>query len=136
MAANPPENPILSVSQRTYWANQTTRYGYDRVGRLRVLRHTAEGKTLGHFAFEVDKRGNRTVSYEALPRATNGVTTIDKGSAALQYSYRTWNTRAASLGRQRQFSPHVVLNGCANQSGHGVQSSVKSVRLSHVQQLA
>jgi len=97
----------------TDWANQTTRYGYDRVGRLRiadrpnclrsrygydaagrlrVLRHTAEGKTLGHFAFEVDKRGNRTQAYEALPRATNGSTTLDKDSTAIQYPYGTWST--------------------------------------------
>jgi YD repeat-containing protein len=37
-----------------------TRYGYDAASRLRLLRHTAGSRTLAHFAYEVDGRGNRT----------------------------------------------------------------------------
>lgn len=44
----------------------TTRYKYDAGGRLRLLRHTQGKRTLGHFAYEVDRRGNRTRALEAL----------------------------------------------------------------------
>jgi RHS repeat-associated protein len=54
-----------------------SRYTYDAGGRLRMLRHTAGKKTLAHFAYEVDKRGNRTQALEALPHpATTTDTTI------------------------------------------------------------
>src|SRR5690606_5891874 len=60
-----------------------SRYEYDAASRLRKLRHTAESKTLAHFAFEVDKRGNRTQALECVqhPATTSDVTVAynDKG---------------------------------------------------------
>ncbi|MCZ7543539.1 MAG: hypothetical protein M5R40_08380 [Anaerolineae bacterium] len=44
-----------------------SRYAYDGAGRLRLLRHSAGRKTLGHFAFDVDARGNRTRAFECVP---------------------------------------------------------------------
>lgn len=51
-----------------------SRYTYDAASRLRLLRHTQGQRTLGHFAYEVDGRGNRTQALEMLPHP---VTTSD-----------------------------------------------------------
>lgn len=63
-----------------------SRYHYDAGGRLRWLRHTAGKQTLAHFAYDVDKRGNRTQATEMLaqPATTNDVTIShnDKGIVA------------------------------------------------------
>ncbi len=101
------------LTSLTDWASQKTQYTYDNVSRLtsaersnglrsyykydaasrlRLLRHTAKSKTLGHFAYEVDKRGNRTQVVEALPRATTGNTVYDKDSTAISYPFGVWST--------------------------------------------
>jgi len=62
-----------------------SRYQYDPAGRLRLLRHTTGQNTLGHFAFEVDQRGNRTQTLQALPRPGAGTTTIAHTDASVIY---------------------------------------------------
>lgn len=62
-------------------------YQYDAGGRLRVLRHSRDNRTLAHFAYEVDRRGNRTRAQEVLAHPTTTTdTTIpfnDKGLVAI-----------------------------------------------------
>jgi RHS repeat-associated protein len=54
-----------------------SRYSYDAASRLRWLRHTRGAKTLAHFAYQVDRRGNRTQAVEALAHpATTSDTVI------------------------------------------------------------
>lgn len=60
-----------------------SRYEHDAAGRLKRLRHTKAFRTLAHFEYEVDKRGNRVQALEALANPTTTTdTTIaynDKG---------------------------------------------------------
>lgn len=49
-----------------------SRYAYDAAGRLRLLRHTQDARTLGHFAYEVDGRGNRIQALEVLAAPSTG----------------------------------------------------------------
>jgi RHS repeat-associated protein len=72
-----------------------SRYRYDAGGRLRQLRHEAGSKTLGHFAYTVDGRGNRTQVLEVVPRATTGSTTLAASDNAIDYYMGTWTTSGA-----------------------------------------
>jgi RHS repeat-associated protein len=95
----------------TDWSSQATRFAYDSVGRriaverfnglrsayrydagsrLRALRHAAGSKTLGHFEYAVDKRGNRTEAFEVLPQAGSGTTVIDTTNQAVIYQGGVW----------------------------------------------
>lgn len=60
-----------------------SRYQFDAAGRLKRLRYTKDFRTLAHFDYQVDKRGNRTQAQETLANiATATNTTIaatDKG---------------------------------------------------------
>jgi RHS repeat-associated protein len=63
-----------------------TRAVYDVAGRLRKLRHDKSGRTLAHFAYEVDKRGNRTQALECLPHpATTNDTVYAYDDASIVY---------------------------------------------------
>jgi hypothetical protein len=70
----------------------SSQYQYDPAGHLTLLRHIKQGKTLGHFAYTLDARGNRTQALEALPKATTGTTTLDKDSAEVKYPLGSWST--------------------------------------------
>lgn len=71
-----------------------SRYSYDADGRLITLRHTAGERTLGHFAYHYDKRGNRIRAFEALPHpATTSDTTIAYNDDAVEYR-GTWTNSA------------------------------------------
>lgn len=71
-----------------------SRYNYDADGRLITLRHTAGERTLGHFAYHYDKRGNRIRALEALPHpATTSDTTIAYNDDAVEYR-GTWTNSA------------------------------------------
>src|SRR5262249_28474125 len=68
-----------------------TSYAYDDAGRLTQLRHTsASGKTLGHFAYTVDARGNRTQAYEALPHNATGTTTLAYNDPSIAFYQGIW----------------------------------------------
>ncbi|MEO8609542.1 MAG: RHS repeat-associated core domain-containing protein [Chloroflexota bacterium] len=60
-----------------------SRYEHDAAGRLKRLRHTKDFRTLAHFEYETDKRGNRVQALEALAYAPTTTDTIiaynDKG---------------------------------------------------------
>ncbi len=61
-----------------------SRYQHDAAGRLRLLRHTKDARTLGHFEYQVDKRGNRTQALERLPHPTTTTdTTIPYNAKSL-----------------------------------------------------
>jgi RHS repeat-associated protein len=45
-------------------------YQHDAAGRLRVLRHVKGFKTFGHYAYKVDRRGNRIEALEMLAHRT------------------------------------------------------------------
>jgi len=49
-----------------------SQYRYDAAGRLRLLRHAEGARTLAHFAYEVDRRGNRTQALEVLAPPPSG----------------------------------------------------------------
>jgi YD repeat-containing protein len=83
-----------------------TRYGYDPASRLRLLRHTAGSRTLAHFAYEVDGRGNRTQALELLahpPTTDDTVITyddpgiIDRGTWTLDNGFRVADKFSAAL---------------------------------------
>jgi YD repeat-containing protein len=83
-----------------------TCYGYDAASRLRLLRHTAGSRTLAHFAYEVDGRGNRVQALELLahPLTTNATTIayddsgiIDRGTWTLDNGFRVADTFSAAL---------------------------------------
>ena len=86
----------------------TSRYRYDAAGRLRQLRHTHGARTLAHFAYEVDKRGNRIQAVEALVQnATNGVTyPYDDASIVWR---GTWAPDAATYMKSEGFSASLEL---------------------------
>jgi RHS repeat-associated protein len=67
-------------------------YDYDRSSRLRTMRHVKDGNTLGHFAYTVDKRGNRTSALEVLPRATAGNMLFGISDPAVHYYSGSWAT--------------------------------------------
>ena len=68
-----------------------SRYSYDAAGRLRLLRHTAGQRTLGHFAYEVDGRGNRTQATEFLLHPpTEDDITLAYDDASITYK-GTWS---------------------------------------------
>lgn len=47
-------------------------YEYDPAGRLALLKHMDDATTLGHFAYTVNARGDRTQAYELLAKAGGG----------------------------------------------------------------
>ncbi len=71
-----------------------SQYQYDGAGRLRLLRHTANGKTLAHHAYTVDARGNRTQAFEVLPKPTSGTTTFAYNDPAVAYYLGNWTAAA------------------------------------------
>lgn len=72
-----------------------TSYAYDPVGRLRQLRHVATGgKVLGHFAYTLDRRGNRIEALEAIPHpATTTDTIFNYDDTRVIYS-GSWSTNS------------------------------------------
>ncbi len=86
-----------------------SRYTYDSAGRLRLLRHTQGRKTLAHFAYEVDGRGNRTQALELLahPTTTDDVTyTYDDVSIVYQ---GIWTDDASTYKKSESFSASLKL---------------------------
>jgi RHS repeat-associated protein len=82
------------------------RYFYDAASRLRWLRHTKDQRTLAHFAYEVDKRGNRTRAVEMLARpattadltiAYNDVGIATKGTWSNSAPFKVTTDTSASL---------------------------------------
>ena len=69
-------------------------YSYDAAGRLSLLRHTSSNRTLSHFAYTVNARGERTQAYEAVPRSTTGSTTLAYNDPTLDYYQGTWSDAA------------------------------------------
>jgi RHS repeat-associated protein len=73
-----------------------SRYRYDAAGRLRLLRHTRGARTLAHFAYEVDKRGNRIQALELLAHpATMGDTVYAYNDKSILYQ-GTWTDDAVN----------------------------------------
>lgn len=66
-------------------------YQYDAAGRLTLLRHTLGRKTLGHFAYDPGKRGNRLKLFEGIPHPSAGTTTLDSAHAAVEYYVGSWS---------------------------------------------
>ncbi|MEP6983953.1 MAG: RHS repeat-associated core domain-containing protein [Chloroflexota bacterium] len=62
-----------------------SRYLHDAAGRLRQLRHTNDSKTIAHFEYSVDGRGNRTQALEALVKHDTGTTTISNTDSSILY---------------------------------------------------
>jgi len=79
----------LATAQRAN--NLLSSYQYDPAGRLSLARHTANNQTLGHFAYTVDARGNRTQVYQGVPRSTTGSTTLAYNDPAVYYYQGTWS---------------------------------------------
>lgn len=69
-----------------------SRYTYDAASRLRQLRHTVNNKVLGHFAYEVDARGNRTKAVEMLLGTGTGTQTITSDNSLVDYYQGSWST--------------------------------------------
>ena len=87
----------------------TSHYRYDAAGRLRKLRHTHGAHSLAHFAYEVDKRGNRTRALELLahPATTNDmIYAYDDTSIAYQ---GTWAPDAATYMKSEGFSASLQI---------------------------
>lgn len=76
-----------------------SRYTYDAAGRLRLLRHTHGTRTLAHFAYEVDGRGNRTQAFEMLAHPSTG---------GMVYAYN--NRYITSTGTWTDSAPYKVTN--------------------------
>jgi RHS repeat-associated protein len=74
-----------------------SRYEYDAGGHLRLLRHSADGRLLGQFAYEVDALGNRVVAYETLPHPDSGLTVIASDDAAVDAYRGIWTTSGSLL---------------------------------------
>jgi RHS repeat-associated protein len=70
--------------------NLLSSYQYDPAGRVTLVRHTANNQTLGHFAYTVDARGNRTQLYQGVPRSTTGSTTLVYNDPTIDYYQGTW----------------------------------------------
>jgi len=68
-----------------------TRYGYDAGGHLRWMRTTNGPRLLGHFAFEVDGRGNRVQALECVPHPGTGSTTIASDDKSVDYYQGSWS---------------------------------------------
>ncbi len=97
----------LIVAERA--SGLTSRYRFDAAGRLRQLRHTHGARTLAHFAYDVDQRGNRTRALELLahPATTNDVTyAYDDASIVYQ---GTWAPEAATYMASEGFSASLQL---------------------------
>jgi RHS repeat-associated protein len=107
-----------------------SRYRYDAGGRLRLLRHEVGSKTLGHFAYTVDGRGNRTQVLEVVPRATTGSTTMAATDAAIDYFMGSWTTSGA-FRQSTNFSAALRLLFFGNQAtltmGTGSDHSIYDV---------
>lgn len=94
------------VSSAQHANNLKASFGYDPAGRLRLVRHTNDRKTLGHFAYDVDARGNRTRAFEAVARVGTGTTTYLNNDPAVAYNpswtaanpYQVATDVSASLG--------------------------------------
>ncbi len=68
-----------------------SRYTYDAASRLRQLRHTVNNHVLGHFAYEVDARGNRTQAVEMLLGTGTGPQTILSDDSQVDYYQGAWS---------------------------------------------
>jgi RHS repeat-associated protein len=79
----------LASAQRAN--NLLSSYQHDTAGRLTLVRHTANNKTLSHFAYTVDPRGNRTQVYQGVPRSTTGTTTLAYNDPGVYYYQGTWS---------------------------------------------
>lgn len=85
-----------------------SRYTYDAAGHLRRLRHTADQRTLGHFEYEVDGRGNREQALEVLPHpATTADTVIPFDDASILYR-GSW-TDASPFKRTEHFGDSLMV---------------------------
>jgi RHS repeat-associated protein len=101
------------------WAGQSTRYGYDGLGRLGAafrpngllsqysydaasrlltLRHSANGHTLASFNYTVDARGNRTQVLESMAGAgTPGTTTLAANDSSINYYRGNWTVNGSLM---------------------------------------
>jgi RHS repeat-associated protein len=68
-----------------------SRYAYDAGGNLRLLRHASDHEVLGHFAYEVDPRGNRIEVLECLPHPGTGQTTVAHDDDVVEYVRGSWS---------------------------------------------
>lgn len=100
----------------TDWDNQSTQYAYDAAGRLvnmerpnglcstysydtasrlKKLHHASKDHVLGHFAYELDARGNRTKAIEVSPISTTSSTTIPSLDPMVEYYAGSWSVSGA-----------------------------------------
>ena len=83
-------------------------YAYDAASRLKLLQHTSNNRTLGHFAYTVDAASRRTYAYEAVPRSTTGTTTVSYNNAAVDPYQGTW-TNNTTDGFKESTDANAVL---------------------------
>ena len=139
----------------TDWDDQATQFAYDNVGRLRLsernnrlrsqyqydagsrlkrLWHSAGGKTLGDFRYEVDRRGNRTQAVEFLPHASGSGTSIDQDDAAVDYRLGTW-TDSGDFKVSSNTSASLSIGFAGNEAtltmGTGPDHSLYDIYIDH-----
>jgi RHS repeat-associated protein len=83
-------------------------YAYDAGSRLRMLRHSKDNRTLAHFAYEVDKRGNRTQAFEALAQPATTTDTIIAFNDKSLVAVGTW-TDVSLFKETTQFHARLML---------------------------
>jgi RHS repeat-associated protein len=113
-----------------------SRYVYDAAGRLRVLRHSAGDTLLGHFAYKVDQRGNRTEALEILKQPGAGspklidyddVDLVTKGN----WTEDTVNNLVTSDGVSARLSLLFMGNEATLSMGEGPDHSIYDVYIGH-----
>lgn len=67
-----------------------SQYKYDLASRLKLVRHTSGDKVFGHFAYEMDGRGNRVKVFEAIPDTIVYPRTYYGNDASMEYLRGTW----------------------------------------------
>ncbi len=82
-----------------------SQYKYDLANRLKLVRHTSGDKVFGHFAYEMDGRGNRVKAFEAVPDTIIYPRTYGATHAAIEYLRGTWS----STGSKWTVDPNAAL---------------------------
>lgn len=104
-----------------------SQYQYDLASRLKRIHHTNGNKVFGHFAYEMDRRGNRIKAFEAVPDPlVVSPRTYGATHAAVEYLRGTWTGTGSKVSSDPNaalriaFFGNQVTIGLGSGTDHGI----------------
>lgn len=89
-----------------------SQYQYDLASRLKRIHHTNGNKVFGHFAYEMDRRGNRLKAFEAVPDPlVVSPRTYGATHAAVEYLRGTWTGTGSKVSSDPNAALRIAFFG-------------------------